>query len=51
MFILLLVALVVFVGSLRVYRGLGMLTHAIGQAIAPTPQGGVTSPIRGRPAA
>ena len=47
---LLVVALVVFACSLRIYRGLGVLTHAIGQALAPTPQGGVTSPIRGRQA-
>jgi hypothetical protein len=48
---LLVVALVVFVVSLRVYRGLGVMVHAIGQAIGPAPQGGVTSPIRGQQAA
>ena len=50
-FLLLVVALVVFAGSLRIYRGLGQLMHAIGQAVAPAPPGGVTSPIRGRQAA
>ena len=50
-FPLLVVALIVFVCSLRIYRGLGQLTHAIAQAIAPTPKGGVTSPIRGHQAA
>ncbi len=38
---------IVYVFSLRIYRGLGLLSHAIAEAIAPSPAAGVTSPLRG----